>query len=77
MTGATGQAGAPGGAEAVARTETAARLRTAVGRLARRIRPTRVGAELTLTEATVLATTARNGPVGLSWLARDLKERRR
>src|SRR6266852_4956621 len=60
-----------GVAEAVARTETADRLRTAVGRLARRIRPTRVGAELTLTEATVLATTARNGPVGLSWLARE------
>lgn len=61
----------PGDAVATARTETAARLRTAVGRLARRIRPTRVGAELTLTEATVLATTARNGPVGLSWLARE------
>ena len=57
--------------EAVARTETAARLRTAVALLARRIRPTRAGAELTLTEATVLATTARNGPVGLSWLARE------
>ena len=71
MTGAAGQAGAPGGAEAVARTETAARLRTAAGRLARRIRPTRAGADLTLTEATVLATTARNGPVGLSWLARE------
>jgi DNA-binding MarR family transcriptional regulator len=62
---------AGGGREVVARTETAARLRTAVGRLARRIRPTRAGAELTLTEATVLATTARNGPVGLSWLARE------
>lgn len=87
MTGAGGQAGSPGDAEAVAsggagavasgdaetvaRTETAARLRTAVGRLSRRIRPTRVGAELTLTEATVLATTARHGPVGLSWLARE------
>jgi DNA-binding MarR family transcriptional regulator len=87
VTGAGGQAAAPGDAasaalgaagarvpgdkESVARAETAARLRTAVGRLARRIRPTRVGAELTLTEATVLATTARNGPVGLSWLARE------
>ena len=87
VTGAGGQAAAPGGAASaapgvagaavpgdtasVARAETAARLRTAVGRLARRIRPTRVGAELTLTEATVLATTARNGPVGLSWLARE------
>lgn len=71
--GAPGAAGAavPGGTASVARAETAARLRTAVGRLARRIRPTRVGAELTLTEATVLATTARNGPVGLSWLARE------
>src|SRR3984957_11097884 len=64
-------AAVPGDKESVARAETAARLRTAVGRLARRIRPTRVGAELTLTEATVLATTARNGPVGLSWLARE------
>jgi DNA-binding MarR family transcriptional regulator len=70
---APGDAGAavPGDTASVARAETAARLRTAVGRLARRIRPTRVGAELTLTEATVLATTARNGPVGLSWLARE------
>ncbi|HUY52376.1 MAG TPA: MarR family transcriptional regulator [Streptosporangiaceae bacterium] len=51
--------------------ETAARLRTAVGRLARRIRPTRVGAGLTLTEATVLATVTRRGPVGLSWLTRE------
>ena len=70
---APGAAGAavPGDTASVARAETAARLRTAVGRLARRIRPTRVGAELTLTEATVLATTARNGPVGLSWLARE------
>ena len=69
--GAGGQAAASGDAASAARAETAARLRTAVGRLARRIRPTRVGAELTLTEATVLATTARNGPVGLSWLARE------
>lgn len=70
---APGAAGAavPGDSASVGRAETAARLRTAVGRLARRIRPTRVGAELTLTEATVLATTARNGPVGLSWLARE------
>ena len=70
---APGDAGAavPGDTASAARAETAARLRTAVGRLARRIRPTRVGAELTLTEATVLATTARNGPVGLSWLARE------
>ena len=68
-----GDAGAalPGAAASVARAETAARLRAAVGRLARRIRPTRAGAELTLTEATVLATTARNGAVGLSWLARE------
>jgi DNA-binding MarR family transcriptional regulator len=70
---AAGRAGAagPGDAASVARTETADRVRTAVGRLARRIRPTRVGAELTLTEAAVLATTSRHGPVGLSWLARE------
>jgi len=70
---APGDAGAarPGDTASAARAETAARLRTAVGRLSRRIRPTRVGADLTLTEATVLATTARHGPVGLSWLARE------
>jgi DNA-binding MarR family transcriptional regulator len=75
VTGAAGPAGngipAAPPADAGAVAETAVRLRTAVGRLARRIRPTRVGADLTLTEATVLATTARNGPVGLSWLARE------
>jgi len=54
-----------------AEAETAAQLRTAVGRLARRIRRTRAGAELTSAETTVLATTARHGPIGLSWLARE------
>ena len=54
-----------------AETGTAARLRTAVGRLARRIRRTRAGAELTSAETAVLATTARHGPLGLSWLARE------
>jgi hypothetical protein len=55
--------------------ETAARLAAAVGRLARRIRRTRAGAALTSAKATVLATTASNGPVGSPGLpARDLKE---
>jgi DNA-binding MarR family transcriptional regulator len=54
-----------------AEAETAARLRAAVGRLARRIRRTAAGAGLTSAETTVLATTARHGPVGLSWLARE------
>src|ERR1700729_2729764 len=77
VTAAGGQAGngtpaaLSGDGGATARTETAALLRTAVGRLAPRIRPTRVGADLTLTETPVLATTARHGPVGLSWLARE------
>src|ERR1700722_4829826 len=75
VTAAGGQAqnGTPAAlpSDAEARTETAARLRPAGGRPGRRIRPTRVGADLTLTEATVLATTARHGPVGLSWLARE------
>ncbi len=59
-----------GGAE-LAGAETATRLRTAVGRLSRRIRRIRAGQELTSAEITVLATTARNGPVGLSWLASE------
>ncbi len=57
--------------------ETAARLAAAMGRLARRIRRTRAGAELTSAKTTVLAATARNGPVGSPGLpARDLKETR-
>jgi hypothetical protein len=57
--------------------ETAARLAAAVGRLARRIRRTRAGAGLTSAKAAVLATTARNGPVGSPGLpAGDVKEAR-
>jgi DNA-binding MarR family transcriptional regulator len=41
-----------------------------IARLSRRLERTRAGAALTSTETTVLATTARRGPVGLSDLAR-------
>lgn len=46
------------------------RLRMVIARLSRRLERTRAGAALTSTETTVLATTARRGPVGLSDLAR-------
>jgi DNA-binding MarR family transcriptional regulator len=46
------------------------RLRMVTARLSRRLERTRAGAALTSVETTVLATTARRGPVGLSDLAR-------
>jgi DNA-binding MarR family transcriptional regulator len=51
--------------------DTAPRLRTAIGRLSRRLRPTAAGsrAGLTPTGASVLLTVARTGPVRLSELA--------
>jgi DNA-binding MarR family transcriptional regulator len=51
--------------------DTAARLRTAIGRLARHLRPTAaaVAAGLTPTTSTVLLSTVRRGPVRLSELA--------
>ena len=49
----------------------AVRLRMAVFRLSRRLERTRAGAALTSTETTVLATTARRGPVGISEIARS------
>jgi DNA-binding MarR family transcriptional regulator len=49
--------------------EAAARLRIVVGRLARSLRRTRAGANLTSTETTVLGSAVRSGPVGLSRLA--------
>jgi DNA-binding MarR family transcriptional regulator len=50
--------------------EVSVRLRMVIGRLSRRLERTRAGAALTSTETTVLATTTRRGPVGLSELAR-------
>ncbi len=51
--------------------ETATRLRAAIGKLSRRLRPTpaAVAAGLTPTRASVLQTVVREGPVGLSDLA--------
>jgi DNA-binding MarR family transcriptional regulator len=49
--------------------DAATRLRTVVGRLARRLRSTRAGDGLTLTKRSVLFTIARHGPLGLSQLA--------
>jgi len=49
--------------------ETAARLRLAVARLAKRLKPTAAAGSLTTTEVDVLLTVARVGPVKLSALA--------
>ncbi len=53
--------------------DTAARLRAAIGRLSRRLRPTAAGARagLTPTRSSVLLTVARLGPLRLSELATD------
>jgi DNA-binding MarR family transcriptional regulator len=63
---------APGdrGREAVARAElSAARLRIAVARLSRRLRPTAAAGPLTATEVDVLLAAERRGPIRLSDLA--------
>jgi DNA-binding MarR family transcriptional regulator len=49
--------------------ETATRLRLAIGRLSRRLRPTVAGSGLTPTRASVLFTVVRHGPIRLSDLA--------
>jgi DNA-binding MarR family transcriptional regulator len=49
--------------------DTSARLRTAIGRLARRLRPTRAGSALTPTQISVLFTVVRHGPLPLAELA--------
>jgi DNA-binding MarR family transcriptional regulator len=53
--------------------DTAARLRVAVGRLSRRLRTTAAGAAagLTPTRISVLLTVVRDGPIGISELARS------
>jgi len=47
----------------------AARLRAAVNRIARRLRPTKAGAGLTPTQISVLETVSRRGPIRISDLA--------
>jgi DNA-binding MarR family transcriptional regulator len=49
--------------------ESTARLRAAIGRLARRLRPTEAGSALTPSQISVLFTIVRRGPIGLSELA--------
>jgi DNA-binding MarR family transcriptional regulator len=49
--------------------ESADRLRAAIGRLARRLRPTLAASGMTPTQISVLFTVARLGPLGLSELA--------
>jgi DNA-binding MarR family transcriptional regulator len=49
--------------------ESADRLRAAIGRLARRLRPTLAASGMTPTQISVLFTVARRGPLGLSELA--------
>jgi DNA-binding MarR family transcriptional regulator len=45
------------------------RLRAAIGKLSRRLRPTVAGSELTPSQISVLFTVVRRGPIGLSELA--------
>jgi DNA-binding MarR family transcriptional regulator len=49
--------------------ESSARLRAVIGRLSRRLRPTVAGSGLTASQISVLFTTVRLGPIGLSELA--------
>jgi DNA-binding MarR family transcriptional regulator len=49
--------------------EQATRLREAIGRLSRRLRPTLAAEGMTPTQISVLATVVRQGPIGLSDLA--------
>jgi DNA-binding MarR family transcriptional regulator len=50
-------------------TDQTARLRAVLGRLARRLRPTSAGSELTPTQTSVLFTIVRSGPLGLGEVA--------
>jgi len=49
--------------------EAVERLRVAIGRISRQLRPTRAGSGLTPSQISVLFTVARRGPLGLSELA--------
>jgi DNA-binding MarR family transcriptional regulator len=51
------------------RAEASERLRAAIGKLSRRLRPTVAGAELSPSQVSVLFTVVRLGPIGLSELA--------
>jgi DNA-binding MarR family transcriptional regulator len=51
-------------------TDQTARLRAVIGRLARRLRPTVAGSQLTPTQTSVLFTIVRMGPLGLAEVAR-------
>jgi DNA-binding MarR family transcriptional regulator len=53
----------------LAEVESAARLRAVIGKLSRRLRPTVAGAGLTPSQASVLFTVVRFGPLGLSEVA--------
>ena len=55
--------------ESKASADAAARLRSAVNRISRRLRPTRAGAGFTPTQVLVLETVAKRGPIRLSDLA--------
>jgi DNA-binding MarR family transcriptional regulator len=50
-------------------TDQTARLRAVIGRLARRLRPTSAGSELTPTQTSILFTIVRLGPLGLGEVA--------
>lgn len=51
-------------------TDQTARLRAVIGRLARRLRPTVAGSQLTPTQTSVLFTIVRMGPLGLAEVAK-------
>jgi|SRR5581483_3580078 len=54
---------------APARTDDVARLRAAIGKLSRRLRSTRAGADLTPTQLSVLFEIVKEGPLGIGELA--------
>ena len=65
-------AGAPQAAaarEELEQDDRAARLRAVIGRIGRRLRPTRAGAGLTPSQISVLFTIVRRGPIGLAEVA--------
>jgi len=65
----TAASSAAGVEREAAQEDASERLRAAIGRLSRRLRPTVAGSGLTPSQISVLFTVARAGPVGLSELA--------
>ncbi|HUB74519.1 MAG TPA: MarR family transcriptional regulator [Solirubrobacteraceae bacterium] len=65
----TAASGGAGVAREAAQEDASERLRAAIGRLSRRLRPTVAGSGLTPSQISVLFTVVRLGPVGLSELA--------